>query len=86
MSQIFDDYCQKLQADADTLALEAETNSRLDHHYAFNFGRSVGRFEQARDTFWVRLRWLLLGAAVGVAGAAIYLQLFLSDRIMSMPR
>ena len=53
---------------------------------AFNFGRSVGRMENARDAFWLRVRWVLLGAAVGVTLAAVYLQLFLSERILQFAK
>jgi hypothetical protein len=52
------------------------------HLHAFNFGRSVGRMESARDQSGLRLRWLLVGAAVGIAVAALYLQIFLSERIL----
>lgn len=84
MSQTFEDYCRSLQREADVLALEAEARSRFDHFHAFNFGRSVERVEHARDAFWLRVRWLLLGAAVGVILAAVFLQAFPSGRILPM--
>jgi hypothetical protein len=82
MPQIFEDCSRKLPTEGDALARRAEAPSRVDHLLAFNFGRSVGRMENARDTFWLRVRWLLLGAAVGVTVAAVYLQNFLSQRIL----
>jgi len=86
MSPTFEDYCRKLQPEADAQALKAEAHSRLDNLHAFNFGRSVGRIENARDAFWLRVRWLLLGAAVGVTLAAVYLQIFLSERILQFAK
>jgi hypothetical protein len=86
MSQTFKDYCQRLEVEADALALEADTHSHFDHLHAFNFGRSVGRLEHARDDFWLRARWLLLGAAGGVILAAVYLQIFLSERILQFAK
>lgn len=84
MSQTFEEW--KLQTEADVLTLEAEAHSGFDHLHAFNFGRFVGRIEYARDTFGLRVRWLLWGAAVGVTLAAIYLQVFLSERILQMAK
>ncbi|MGD1100908.1 MAG: hypothetical protein ABSA59_02485 [Terriglobia bacterium] len=84
MSQTFEDYCRKLQTEAGALALEAAAQSRFDHLHAFAFGRSVGRIESARDAFWLRVRWLLLGAAVGVTLAAVCLHVFLSERILQL--
>ncbi|HMD85138.1 MAG TPA: hypothetical protein VKO18_10615 [Terriglobia bacterium] len=76
MSQTFEDYSRRLQTAANAHALETKAHSRLDHLQAVNFGRSLGRMESGRDAFWLRLRWLLLGAAVGVNLAAVYLQIF----------
>jgi hypothetical protein len=84
MSQTFENYCRKLRREADALALEAEARSRFEHLHAFNFGRSLERIEHARDAFWLRVRWLLLGAAVGVTLAAVYLQVFQSARILQI--
>jgi hypothetical protein len=72
--------------EVDALAPRAEAHACFDHLHAFNFGRSVQRMENARDAFWVRLRWLLLGAAVGVTLSAVYLQIFLSERILQFAR
>jgi len=83
MSQIFK---ENISTEADALALEADVHACSDHLQAFNFGRSVQRMENARDAFWVRVRWLLWGAAVGVALAAVYLQMFLSERILQFAR
>ena len=84
MPQNFENYSRRLQVEVDALAQEVEARSRFDHLDAFNFGRSVGRIEKARDFYWLRVRWLLMGAAAGVALAAVYLQIFLSDRILQL--
>ncbi len=86
MSPTDEDYCRKLRTEADALGSEAEAHSRFDHLHAFNFGRCMGRIEHARDAFWLRVHWLLLGAAVGVTLAAVYLQIFLSERIVQFPK
>ena len=75
MSQTFEDYCRRLRVEAGELAPEAEEHSLINHLHAFNFGRSMGRIENACDQFWLRVRWLLLGAAVGASLAAVYLQI-----------
>ena len=79
MSQMLQNYSRKLQAEVDALAQEAEAHSRFDHLNAFNFGRSVGRLENARYSFWLRVRWMLVGAAVGVTLAVVYAQILLSQ-------
>jgi hypothetical protein len=81
MSQTLEACARKSQTESDALTREGEAHSCFDHLLAFNFGRSVGRMENARDSSWLRLRWLLIGAAVGVTFAAVYLQIFLSGRI-----
>jgi len=86
MAQTFADYCRLLQTEADAIAHEAEVHSFLDHLHAFNFGRSVGRIENACDHFWLRVRWLLLGAAVGVTLGAVWIQIFLSQRILQFTK
>jgi hypothetical protein len=86
MPPTFEDSSRKLPTKVDALARQAEAHSRIDHLLAFNFGRSVGRMENARNAFWFRVRWLLLGAAVGVTVAAAYLQLFLSLRILTFAK
>jgi len=63
-----------------------EAVARFDHLYAFNFGRSLGRMEMARDLLWLSLRWLLFGAAVGIFLAAVYVQLFLNAGILQIAR
>jgi hypothetical protein len=79
MKQTFEDYCRQLKTEADALAQEAEMQSRFDHLQAFNFGRTVGRIERAHAALWLRVRWLLLGAAAGVTLGAV--GVFLSVRI-----
>jgi hypothetical protein len=83
MSQTFEDYCRKL---VDPTAQEADADARFDHLHAFNFGRFVGRIENACDHFWLRVRWLLLGAAVGVTLGAAWIQIFLSQRILQFTK
>lgn len=81
MPQNNEDYCRRLQTEADIFARKAEGSGRFQHLRAFNFGRSVARLEHARDVFWMRVRWLLLGAAVGVTLAAVYVQVFVSPQV-----
>jgi hypothetical protein len=75
VKQTFEDYCQELSGKAEQLAQEAEMRQRVEHLRAFNFGRSAQRLEDAQHDFWVRVRWLLFGVAVGAALAAAYLQM-----------
>jgi hypothetical protein len=82
MKQTFEDYCRQLKVEADALSRQADSHARFNHLQAFDFGRSVGRIENAYDDFWLRVRWLLLGAAVGVTLAAVYLQIFFSVRFL----
>ncbi len=86
LTHTFEDYCQRLRAEAEDLALQAEMPARIGHLHAFNFGRAVARMEQAHNAFWLRVRWLLLGAAVGVTIAAVYLQIVLNERIMQFSK
>jgi hypothetical protein len=91
MSQIFRESLPTevdahVPTEVDAHVPRAEVHACFDHLHAFNFGRTVQRIENARDAFWVRLRWLLLGAAVGVTLAAVYLQVFLSNRILQFTR
>jgi hypothetical protein len=79
MKQTFEDYCRQLKTEADALAQEAEMQSRFNHLQAFNFGRTVGRMEDAREALWLRLHWLLLGVVAGVALGAV--GVLLSGRI-----
>jgi hypothetical protein len=74
VKQTFEDYCQQLSGQAAQLAQEAEVRECFEHLSAFNFGRTVQRLEDARQDFWVRVRWLLIGAAVGAAFAAALIQ------------
>ena len=82
MPPTFEDYCRRLQREADARTREADGEACSHHLQAFNFGRTVGRMEIARHTFGRRLRWLLCGVAVGVVLAAVSLQIFLSERVM----
>ena len=78
MKQTFEDYCRRLKAEADSLAQEADNHARFEHLQAYHFGRSVGRTENAYHDFWLRVRWLLLGAVVGATLAALYLPVYFS--------
>lgn len=82
MAQTFEDYCEKLKLEADALAQQADAYSLDDHFHAFNFGRSVERIENSRAHYWLRLRWLFMGAAVGAAIGPVCLHLFLIARIL----
>lgn len=82
MSQILEDYRRRLQAEGAVLHQEAEARCRLGHLHAFKFGRSIGRIENARNDFSLRVRWLLLGAALGVTVAVVYVRIFLSERFL----
>lgn len=42
----------------------------LEHLSAFNFGRAVQHLEDAQHDLWVRVRWLLIGVALGATFAA----------------
>jgi hypothetical protein len=86
MLQTFEDYCRRLRAEGDKASPEAEGCDRFSHLHAFNFGRSVARLEHAREVYWVRVRWLLLGTAVGVTLAAACLQIFLSGRVLQFTK
>jgi hypothetical protein len=72
---------KSIPPEAHALAPEAEAHACFAHLHAFNFGRSVQRMENPRHAFWVRVRWLLWGAAVGVSLTAVYLQMFASSAI-----
>jgi len=80
MKQTFEQYCRQLSGEADQLAQEAELRDCLDHLEAFNFGRAVQRLDgvqhglSAQAGFWVRVRWLLVGVAIGAALAAVFAQ------------
>jgi hypothetical protein len=74
MKQTFEDYCREVKAEAECLTQEAEVRACADHLQAFNFGRTVQRLENAPHDFWVRLGWLLIGAAIGAALAAGFVQ------------
>lgn len=84
MSLPFEDCCPQATAKLDPVASEAGAASCLDHLYAFNLGRMVGRMENDRDARCLRVRWLLWGAAVGVTLAAVFLQFFLIERILPL--
>ncbi len=83
MSETFE---QNMPTQGDAPARQADAHARAAHLHAFNFGRSVGRMESAREAFWTRVRWLAWGAAAGVTLAALYLQIFLSERILHLAR
>ena len=82
MSQTSDDYNWRLRGEGQEVVLDADLSARASHLHAFNFGRAVARLEHARYAFWLRVRWLLFGAAVGVTIAVVYFQAALSERIL----
>jgi CheY-like chemotaxis protein len=81
-----DEYCRELETEADVVAHQAELDARSGHLHAFNFGRVLGRMEQSREQMWLRVRWLLFGAAAGVAIAIILLHAFLGPLVAPMVR
>jgi CheY-like chemotaxis protein len=81
-----EDYCLKLETEADAIGRQAELDARSGHLHAFNFGRSLGRMELSGDQLGLRVRWLLFGAAAGVAIATILLQVYLSARVLPLAR
>jgi hypothetical protein len=74
VKQTFEDYCQELSGKAEELAQEVEMRERLEHLSAFSFGRAVQRLGDAQHDYWVRVRWLLVGAAIGATFAAGFIQ------------
>jgi hypothetical protein len=86
MSETVEESPRKLPTEVDAFAQQVQAGTHLDHLHAFNFGRSLGRIEMARDRLWLCFRWLLFGAAVGVVLAAVYLQIFLNARILQIAR
>ncbi|MBZ5672344.1 MAG: hypothetical protein LAO04_21810 [Acidobacteriia bacterium] len=70
MKQTFEGYCQELSGQARQLAQEVEMRECLEHLSAFNFGRAVQHLEDAQHDLWVRVRWLLIGVALGATFAA----------------
>ncbi len=86
MSPTFEEYCRKLQIEVDALAQKAEVQSCFDHLRAFNFGHSMARIEYARDVFWLRVRWLLLGAAVSMIVTAVHFHILLSSHILQFAK
>lgn len=86
MSQTSEDYSQRLLREADALGPEGQALACCNHLHAFYFSRAVARLEHAQETFWLRVRWLLWGAAVGVTLAAVYLQIFLRGGILPVSK
>jgi hypothetical protein len=76
MKQTFEDYRRAVTAEAECRAHDAEERAYSDHVQAFNFGRTVQRLEGATRHFWLRLVWLLIGAAIGAVLAAAVVQSF----------
>ena len=78
----FDLYCMELSEKAEKLAQEDELKRRAEHLGAYNFGRSAQRLEDARRAFWLRVRWFLAGAFVGLTLALGFLQVIHADQIL----
>ena len=81
-----EEYCLKLETEADAIGRQAELDACSDHLHAFNLGRSLGRMELSGDQLGRRVRWLLFGAAAGVAIATILLQVYLNARVLFLGR
>lgn len=86
MSETTEESRRKLPRDVDAFAQQVQAGIRFDHLNAFNFGRCFGRIEMARDRAWLCFRWLLFGTAVGVALAAVCIQIFLNTLILQIAR
>ena len=86
MSQMSEDYSQRLGMETAALGREEGALACFNHLHAFYFGRAVARREQAEETFWLHVRWLSLGAAVGMTLAAVYLQTFLRGGILHISK
>jgi hypothetical protein len=82
MKQTFEQYCQQLSAEAAQLSQEVEMRESIEHLGAYNSGRAVQRLEDvqhdlsAQAGLWVRVRWLLIGVAIGAAFAAVFVQVW----------
>ena len=70
----------------DAMGRQAEGDARSGHLYAFNFGRSLGRMELSHEQSWLRVRWLLFGAAAGVVIATILLHVLSNPRVLPLAR
>ena len=71
-----DEYRRELESKVDAMERQAEVDACSGHLHAFNFGRTLARIELSREQMWLRARWLLFGAAAGVAIATILAQVF----------
>jgi CheY-like chemotaxis protein len=71
-----DEYRRELESKVDAMERQAEIDACSGHLHAFNFGRTLARIELSREQMWLRARWLLFGAAAGVAIATILAQVF----------
>ena len=76
VKQTFEDYCQELSGKAQQHAQEVEMRECLEHLSAFNFGRAVQHLEDAQHDLWVRVRWLLMGVAIGAIFAAGFIHVW----------
>jgi CheY-like chemotaxis protein len=81
-----EEYCLKLETEADAIGRQAEGDARSGHLHAFNCGRSLGRMELSGDQLGLRVRWLLFGAAAGLVIAGILLQVFRSMGVVRLAR
>lgn len=81
-----DEYRRELESKVDAMERQAEVEACSGHLHAFNFGRTLARIELSREQMWLRARWLLFGAAAGVAIAAILLQVFIHPGVLPTVR
>jgi hypothetical protein len=72
MKQMLEDYYREVEEKAEQFAQEAQMRERTEHLQAFNFGRIVQRTENSRHEAFMRVGWLLLGLAIGVAIGRVY--------------
>lgn len=72
MKQALEDYCREVEEKAEKYAQDEVMCRRYDHLRAFNLGRMAQRVEKTRQEIWLRVAWLLLGLAIGLAFGAWY--------------
>jgi CheY-like chemotaxis protein len=86
LTERLDEYRRELESKVDAMERQAEVEACSGHLHAFNFGRTLARIELSREQMWLRARWLLFGAAAGVAIAAILLQVFIHPGVLPTVR
>jgi len=82
----FDEYRRDLESKVVAMERQVELDACSGHLHAFNFGRALAQIELSREQTWLRIRWLMLGAAAGVALVTILVQVTIHPRALSMFR